>query len=341
MIESIHFRNFRALRDAHLRLTPFNVAIGPNGSGKTSLIDALLRLRTLSRLPLGPREREVDRDVDAGPQIQFRFGAPYEGIEASLSCVSESFCDFLEVSPMPTERPDDPWPTLRQWLGRMRAFNLDHEALASRAPAREGAELMGNGANLAAVLARIQRESPDAFARINETLCRLFVEYSQLHVAIGDDGSASFTLALKASGTAVAAPHLSQGTLYGIALVTLAFDPRAPSLVAIEEIDRGIHPRLFRRVVDVLYALSHPESRGLERAPTQVIVTTHSPYVLDQFRDHPEEVVISSKQGEAAVFERLSDRPDLLTAIGESGTLGDLWYAGLFGGVPEDPDLER
>jgi predicted ATPase len=341
VIEAIHFRNFRALRDARLQLMPFNVAVGPNGSGKTSLIDALLRLRTLSRLPLGPREREVDRDVDAGPQIRFCFGEPFDGIEASLSCVSESFCDFLEVSPAPSEQPDDRWPTLRHWLGRMRAFNLDHDALASRAPVREGGELMGNGANLAAVLARIQRESPDAFARINDTLCRLFVEYAQLLVTVGEEGSATFSLTLKTSGTAVAAPHLSQGTLYGVALVTLAFDPKTPSLVAIEEIDRGIHPRLFRRVVDVLYALSHPESRGLVRAPTQVIVTTHSPYVLDQFRDHPEEIVISSKQGESAVFERLSDRPDLLAAIGESGTLGDLWYAGLFGGVPEDPDFER
>ena len=52
MIASVSFRNFKALRSTQLKLLPFNLVIGPNGSGKTSLIQAVMRLRTLSRLPL-------------------------------------------------------------------------------------------------------------------------------------------------------------------------------------------------------------------------------------------------------------------------------------------------
>ena len=51
MIASIAFRKFKALRQTRVELSPFNLFIGPNGSGKTSLIEALLRLRTLVALP--------------------------------------------------------------------------------------------------------------------------------------------------------------------------------------------------------------------------------------------------------------------------------------------------
>jgi hypothetical protein len=92
---------------------------------------------------------------------------------------------------------------------------------------------------------------------------------------------------------------------------------------------------MLRGVRDVLYRLSFPADYGHDRPPTQVIVTTHSPQLLDLFRDHPEEVIIADKAGRAARFMRLSDRPDLAALLAEGGSLGDLWYSGILGGVPE------
>jgi predicted ATPase len=86
----------------------------------------------------------------------------------------------------------------------------------------------------------------------------------------------------------------------------------------------------------VLYRLSYPADYGHARAPVQVIATTHSPHLLDLFRDHPEEIVIADKRGRAATFARLSDRADLAELLAEGGTLGDLWYSGILGGVPEE-----
>ena len=114
------------------------------------------------------------------------------------------------------------------------------------------------------------------------------------------------------------------------------FDPAPPSVLCIEEIDRGIHPRLLREVRDALYRLSHPTSFGLTRKPVQIVATTHSPYLLDLFRDHPEEIVIMQKHGTVARFERLTDRADCAELLRE-GSLGDMWFSGILGGVPEDP----
>src|SRR5438477_837793 len=44
MIESIEFINFKALRKTTLPLSPFTLLLGPNGSGKTTVLQALQRL---------------------------------------------------------------------------------------------------------------------------------------------------------------------------------------------------------------------------------------------------------------------------------------------------------
>ena len=53
------------------------------------------------------------------------------------------------------------------------------------------------------------------------------------------------------------------------------------------------------------------------------------------WREHPEEIVVANKRGPAATFERLSDRPEVKEILRE-GSLGDIWYSGILGGVPED-----
>jgi predicted ATPase len=118
-------------------------------------------------------------------------------------------------------------------------------------------------------------------------------------------------------------------------MLSLAYLPDPPSIVCLEEPDRGIHPRLLRDVRDALYRLSYPEQFGEEREPVQVIATTHSPYMLDLFKDHPEEIVIAQKEGQEARFERLADRPDV-DEILQDAHLGDLWYSGILGGVPAE-----
>ena len=40
MIERIRFKNFKALKDAEVKLGSFNLIVGPNGSGKSSLLQA-------------------------------------------------------------------------------------------------------------------------------------------------------------------------------------------------------------------------------------------------------------------------------------------------------------
>jgi len=329
VIASVAFRNFKALRNTSLRLSPFNIVIGANGSGKTSLIQALQRLRTLATLPL-KEASAVTRD--GGPEITIDFAAPHSDVTARLGCTCDVVCDLLRV-----ESPSQvKWDEIKARLGTMRSYAFDHEAMAASALTTAGAGLASNGANLPAVLAERQRNAPAEFARLEAELVRLLPEFTGIIFEEDSGGRVRFLLSIDGTGESVRAENLSQGVFYLLGLLVLSFDPAPPAVVCIEEIDRGIHPRMLREVRDALYRLSYPTSFGETRAPVQVIATTHSPYLLDLFREHPEEIVITQKHGHEARFERLADRVDLKELLSE-GSLGDMWFSGVLGGVPEEP----
>lgn len=44
MITHLHIQNFKCLRDVQVDLVPFTILIGPNDSGKSSLLDAVQAL---------------------------------------------------------------------------------------------------------------------------------------------------------------------------------------------------------------------------------------------------------------------------------------------------------
>lgn len=333
MIAAVHFQNFKPLRAAAVRLEPFNLFIGPNGSGKTSLIEALLRLRALADQP-ARHGHDLKVRRSGGPQIGFNFSPPFQNVRVTLGCDDgEPACNRLIVAHPPGIAGEGQWAELRARLQGIRAYLFDHCAMAVPAKRGDGAELASNAGNLAAVLARRRAEAPAAMAQLEEDFCRLLPEFAGLDFR--DAGASRVELVARlAGGTGrVAADSLSQGTLHLLATLALAHAPTPPTLVCLEEADRGVHPRMLREVRDALYRLSYPRDAGLERAPVQVITTTHSPYLLDLFQDHPEEVVLASRQGKAATFMRLSERADLPDLLKEAH-LGDLWYSGILGGIP-------
>ena len=99
--------------------------------------------------------------------------------------------------------------------------------------------------------------------------------------------------------------------MLALAILTLAYLPDPPLLIGIEEPERGVHPRLLRNIQTALYRLSYPKQFGEDRQPVQVIATTHSPYFLDLYKDHPEEIVIAQKTSDGANSSGCPTNPTL------------------------------
>jgi len=197
--------------------------------------------------------------------------------------------------------------------------------------------LQSNGRNLAGVLDNLRDVQPERFEALNEEMGRWLPEFERILFETPKDGQRAILLHTREGHHKIQASELSHETLIALAILTLAYIPDPPPIVCLEEPDRGIHPRLLRDVRDALYRLSYPESYGEKRSPVQVVATTHSPYLLDLYRDHPEEIVIAQKIGQEVRFERLSDRDDLDEILGDAQLGGCMVQRHSGGGVPSHP----
>ena len=96
---------------------------------------------------------------------------------------------------------------------------------------------------------------------------------------------------------------LSTGTLRILALLAVLRHPTPPPLLVIEEIENGLDPRTISLVVEEIRS-------AVESGTTQVILTTHSPYLLDLLTLSHIVVVERDEEG-SPVFTRPSDNAAL------------------------------
>jgi len=100
--------------------------------------------------------------------------------------------------------------------------------------------------------------------------------------------------------------ELSDGMLRFLCLATALLSPLVPPFVAIDEPEAGLHPRLLPIVADMIKTAS-------ERA--QVLVTTHSPDLLNRFDIGDVAVMTRDEDATKAKWHRPGDRKSLLQML--------------------------
>ena len=124
---------------------------------------------------------------------------------------------------------------------------------------------------------------------------------------------------------ALPASRLSDGTIRFIALLAILCHPNPPPLICIEEPEIAMHPDSLDLVVELLIEASQR---------TQLIVTTHSPWLIDRLSAEPDSVVVCERDrhpAEGTQFKRFT-RKELEDWL-EDQPLGEVWMAGAMGGV--------
>jgi predicted ATPase len=324
MFESIKFQNFKALRDTTLPLSRFTLIVGPNGSGKSTALNAFLALNNPSLIA-----ETRSAGVSASEPVKLTATWKPEEPGNASSLVTSQWNPQAGIHGAASYESSK----VGAILNRTRIYSLDAMAIAAPVHLQPDIELAHTGANLAGVLDRLRDQHPEQFDALNKQLGRWIPEFDRILFETPRAGFRSIALRTREGSHLIKASNLSQGTLIALALLTIAYLPEPPSIVCLEEPDHGLHPRLLRDVRDALYRLAYPEGSQEKREPVQVIATTHNPYFLDLFREHPEEIVIAEKVGLESKFSRLSNREDLEEILGDA-PLSEVWYSGVLGGVP-------
>jgi predicted ATPase len=319
MIERIEFKNFKVLRDTTLPLGRFTLIVGPNGSGKSTALQALKLMR-------GPADTSFDRVATKGVaddvQVSVVWSPDESGRQFCTTATWHANKDrgVTKRHCLPNGKAaEGPTGQLEEQLQKIRFYSLDPHRIAEPVQLAPSYELQTAGFGLAGLLDRLRDKSEERWDALNQQLSCLLPEYDAILFDVPEGGKKSFSLRTT-TGHEISAKDLSDGTLMALAILALAYFPDPPPVVAFEDPDHGLHPRLLPNVQDSLYRLAFPENFGESRPPVQVIATTHSPYFLDLFKEFPEQVVIAHKQNGDAVFERLSEQPDIRGSFKTSPT---------------------
>lgn len=212
-----------------------------------------------------------------------------------------------------------------------RHYRLVPFAMKSSSPVSAGNVLTEDGSNLSSWLLWLQSHSPEAFGRIKEVLGDLFADISDIKVLPTGEGNAFIAILEKDLKRPINVWQTSDGFLQLLALLSLIYVPPQLSgtLFLVEEPENHLHPRLLETLVALLRQVRQEISQS--RQPlTQILLTTQSPYLVDQF--HLDEIIwVEKKNGETSIF-RPSDKKHLreLVENKELG-LGDLLYTGALG----------
>ena len=322
-LSSMRVKNFKAVKDSGvLELGPLTAFIGDNGSGKSSMIEALRFAATLGRKDLDEAVapfkgfehlrwkggKSPGRTADSG---EFRSYHPLEinlsghhgngSVRAATRIADRTRNDVFfereelrrgrerlirgadgQVEPASAAvRPMAPEMSLlseTRWFDRWQFLDmvphLMGEKVLRKAAAARVIELSRDGSNLSEYLLELFNRSRDAFDGLVEAMQVVIPYAAGFKPTINEFGDRSVLVWMQEGKFELPGWMLSTGTVRVLALLALLRHPDPPPLICIEEIENGLDPRTVDLVVEEL-------RRATAEGRTQVLFTTHSPYLLD------------------------------------------------------------
>ncbi len=179
-----------------------------------------------------------------------------------------------------------------------------------------------DGAGMAAVLGLWRGSQPEKVAELESFLHKCLPEVRNVLVRPAPAPGYQRLWVRQTDGEEFDAEHLSDGVLCFIALIMHAIDAGPGQLLFIEEPEHSIHPRRLREMVDLLKELV--AAKGC-----QFVIATHSPVLLNAFRDEPEAIVLFRRSEKGTRVRRLDEIPTLREAL-QSAPPGEMLESGFF-----------
>jgi len=358
MIEKAEFRNFKALRNVSVGLERFRVLVGPNASGKTSVLEGLccisqLRDKAPQEVFSGKWAPELLRTSSATEPLQLYASGNAGGHEYVVVKMSPEHCCIDDNQGHHVSFQTEHWGKGEHKSIQTPATNVFGPGILLRLDANRLAEpsysdeavpqIESDGSGLPSVLAYLAANRPDDYAQLIAELRevvpivramrfpRALVVRSETEVITVDGkeftrqadreywgNSIEFDID---GATGIPGHMISEGTLRVLGLLAVLIWPNRPRLALLDDLDRALHPKAQQALVKCL--------RGfMDQDPElQIIATSHSPYLLHYLE--PQEVrLMTTDEGGFAACGRLDQHPDF-EKWKEEMSPGEMWS--LFG----------
>jgi len=339
MINKVNIKNFKSIVDLELDLGRINILIGANGCGKTNILEAIAMASAAHQNKLdddylGARLRMTEPDFmkaefddnDADEQENAIDISIIEGQTSVIHCAlmyhqtvdkwkntndepknDNLYLDsFLIFAPEETSLRKFSDETMIRPLGRRGEGMFRHlKELLTNGDMRKVIHALNDGLSLLDWFKGFDIPKDlftyEARLDIND---RFLKEAKQLF----DQRSAN------------------EGFLYLLFYLTLFNSAKTPAFFAIDNIETSLNPKLSRRLLQHLIGIA-------KKTDKQVIITTHSPYVLDGLD-------LSDDEQRLFVVRRNIDGHTKVNRIpfneNRKLPLSEVWMSGVLGGLPDN-----
>ncbi|MBN1576390.1 MAG: AAA family ATPase [Chitinispirillaceae bacterium] len=323
-LRSFRLQNFKAVRDSKtIKFTPITVFIGNNGSGKSSIVEGLESFQHIIMEGVDEAMAPWHGYENIWNQVQ-RFAAPRKNgnIPGKMEFLVEGFSftehhrHHLAVAPKAEnlneinitdysagfgKQPLTPVPLrikpgrvlddrLSRYITNWQFIHLEPRSMTEPIlQNRASGEILlkRDGSNIAEFLLSIFNSETDhqTYHAIIEALKVVLPYADDLETRITSELERKVYLTLIEKGVTTKLPGwlLSTGTMRILALLAVLRHPKPPSVIVIEELENGLDPRTLQLLVEEFRIF-------IQTGKGQIIITTHSPYLLDLF--HLSQIIV-------------------------------------------------
>ncbi|WP_437310778.1 AAA family ATPase [Sorangium sp. So ce388] len=371
MLQKVRIRGFKTIVDVTLELGRFNVFIGPNGAGKTNLLEGIALLGAAAQGQVGPdalnargvrvtrtQQRTLLRTSERR-RTKMIIEAWAEGAfyEARLQEPKTWSCSWnfarerlmengeelaarehnvgrlvlgLKTGDLVTIRPEHdrgiaPLVCATRGEGPLSRLLRALDLFAIYSPHGSSPESMKGV--LLECAPELQRERV-VWRRIVDEV-RRFAEWAE---DVSDEGVSFSDRHLRRDARWISTGAADDGTRLILYTLMLLLLPEGPSILAVENADHALSPRLALRVVErVQYILTNEPGRP------QVLMVTQRPEVLDALDlgdDRVRLFIVNRNKSGATEVGRVRYSDALARCTKRGMTLSRLWLSGALGGMP-------
>ncbi len=223
-----------------------------------------------------------------GPSFHVERGVLKNSSESIFPAVTPDRLALVSVSGMTVFRP------VFDALTGMGFYNLNPKLMRDPQKPQDGRMLKPVGENIVSVIGHLERVAPENLTLIENYLQTVV---PMMHGLERKQIGPLETLEFRQEVAGAQAPwrfpaqNMSDGTLRALGVLTALFQgnqDHAPSLVGIEEPETALHPAASAALREALIKASQT---------TQVIVTSHSPDLLDDRNIQPEHILAVLSEG--------------------------------------------
>jgi len=238
-------------------------------------------------------EKCVVSGIGKGPYFHVERGVLKASSEATFPAVTPDRLALVSASGMAVFRP------VFDALTGMGFYNLNPKLMRDPQKPQDGRMLKPVGENIVSVIGHLERVAPQNLTLIENYLQTVVpMMYGLERKQIGPLETLEFRQEVAGAQAPwhFPAQNMSDGTLRALGVLTALFqgnEDYAPSLIGIEEPETALHPAASAALREALTKAS---------ATTQIVVTSHSPDLLDDRSIEPEHILaVVSDRGDTRI----------------------------------------